>query len=105
MRGVKGCFVCGQLHRENDKPPRDEVTVAINKLKDRLPTVLLTVSDMDYEVDLYTQDNQGTDGNDEIAAEWAEEGGDSQTDDSLAFMATKDLTAIERTLSSSYFLH
>lgn len=45
MRGVRGCFVCGQDHRANTRYSRDEVTAAINKLKAKHPAALLTVED------------------------------------------------------------
>lgn len=46
MLGVHGCFVCGKYHTENKKHPRVEVSAAIRKLKDRHPTTLLRVTDM-----------------------------------------------------------
>lgn len=47
MRGVKGCFVCGQDHRTNTKHPRGEVIASINRLRRQHPTSLLSVADME----------------------------------------------------------
>lgn len=54
MRGVKGCFVCGKDHRANTKHPRDEVTTAINGLKEKHPSSLFTIEEM-YSVMMMAQ--------------------------------------------------
>lgn len=51
---MKGCFVCGKDHRSNDRHNREEVTEAINKLKARYPTALLTVEDLAFDTNLFT---------------------------------------------------
>lgn len=35
--GDQGCFVHGKYHRANTRHPRDEVTAAINRLKQKTP--------------------------------------------------------------------
>lgn len=73
MRDVKGCLVCVQLHMANYQHPREEVTAAINKLKEKFPIALITVSDMAFLVDVCTSDNGEDGGDNEFVAEWAGE--------------------------------
>lgn len=41
MKGIKGCFVCHEDHRDNQDHDRDEATKSINKLKPRHPKGVL----------------------------------------------------------------
>lgn len=59
-RGFKGCFVCGQDHRENQRHSSDEVTEAVKSLKNRHPTVLLVVEDLKFVTNLCKNYEQET---------------------------------------------
>lgn len=82
LRNVRGCFVCGKLHRANEKDPRHEVTAAIRRLKANHPSALLTISDLETIQNM--QDSQAQ-GSDKEAAEvqWAED--DDLEDEADAF--------------------
>lgn len=58
MRGVKGCFVCGQNHRANTRHSLEEVTKAINKLKERHPMAFLTVENLQSVFGMATGPNE-----------------------------------------------
>ena len=58
MKGVKGCFVCGQDHRANTRHSREEVSESIEKLKAKHPQALLTVEDLAYIVDLVSSPDE-----------------------------------------------
>lgn len=104
MRGVKGCLVCGQSQREKVRHTRDEVTAAINKLKEKLPSALITIADVVHIVEQCNEEKGSTSNENDIMAEWAEE--DEGTDDStLTFIAEHDLFSIEESLDTSSFLH
>lgn len=79
MRGVKGCLVCGKQNREKHYHPREEVSEAIKRWKQRHPTALITVEDLET---IFTQDEgQGSDGvsdGGEVRLEGKQEGEDSE---------------------------
>lgn len=103
-RGVKGSFYSVQSHRSIHWHPREDVTAAINKFNEWLPSALLTVSDIAYIVDLCIND-QGDAGEDtKFIAEWVEEDEDDTENSSLAYVAIHDLISIELNLSSSPFV-
>lgn len=45
MRGVGGCFVCGQYHRTIERKSRDEVHSDVQKLMGKLPKALITIEE------------------------------------------------------------
>lgn len=101
MHGVKGCFVCGQDHRANTRQSRDEVTAAVKKLKEKHPSSLLTVEDL--EAVLHMVDQEGQAGDDEDFARWACE---SEDDDSyFALITIEDAVGLERSFANISFLH
>lgn len=103
LRGVKGCFVCGKDHYANQKHPRDEVTAAINKLKNKHPRALLTVEDLAFITELYDDNDKEESG--EEQAEWAEDDSSNDEEDNIAYIADVDLKSIEVRLSNSAFIH
>lgn len=46
MRGVKGCFVCGEYYRSNAHHCREKVTKEIGNLKQRHLKFFLSVEDL-----------------------------------------------------------
>lgn len=70
LRGVKGCFVFGQNHMENDKHPREEVRTAIKKLGDKYPSALLSLDDVSGIHELC---EEGQMDDDDAEVQWAEE--------------------------------
>lgn len=75
MRGVRRFFVWWSDQRANQLQSRDEVTMAIKKMKERHPKYFITIEDLDavYHMtrDDYPIDNgEGSDSN---YAEWAED--------------------------------
>lgn len=67
--------MCGQFHRAKNTHPREEVAAAINKVKGRLPTALITIFALAYIVDICANTDDEADERDEDIVEWAEEGG------------------------------
>lgn len=47
MRGVKGCFVCGEQDRSRERHTREQVDDEIRILKDKSTRELITVEDLD----------------------------------------------------------
>lgn len=43
MRGVKGCFGCGEDHRDNTRHSLEAVTAAVEMMKLKHPKALLTI--------------------------------------------------------------
>lgn len=110
MRGVKGCFVCRRDHMANQHHSRDEVTRAINKLKQKLPTVFLSQEDTAYISELFKEEHGHGESNEEktgeAEADWAgtDENG-SDTDSDLAFYADADLKHLQVNLANASFMH
>lgn len=100
MRGVRGCFVCGRDHRANDRNRREEVSQAIRKLKEKHPSALITIEDLNA---LYNQsdpdDEDAESGND---VKWAD---DESGDSDLAFLTIDQKEDLEERLAASAFLH
>lgn len=61
FKGTKGCYVCGLNHKAHTKHPPEEVRAAIERLKSRDPSALLTVEDLAFVVG---EISQNTDEND-----------------------------------------
>lgn len=72
MRDLKGYFVCGKDHRENDMHNHEDVSEAIKKLIERHPTALLTVEGLGFFTNLFAA-NEPEDDEVEIVVEWHEE--------------------------------
>lgn len=91
MRGVKGCFVWGQDHWTNTRNSRDEENAAINKLKAKHRSALLTVEYLSSIVNMAMEEAE--DQSEEDGVMWGE-GGDSDSEGShLVLMAA---TAVKR---------
>lgn len=105
IRGVKGCIVCGRPHRANFKQFRDEVNTAVAKLKKKHPTALLTVSDNAFITELSLGDQ--TESDDDLHAEWAQDGSDGETDfeRDLSYIVIGSLEEVEESLSEAAFLY
>lgn len=104
IRGVKGCFVCGQDHRASTRHSREEVTSAINKLKSRHPQALLTVEDMAAVVELANDPH--TESTSEEEVRWAVDTDDDETAEVLlASVTEEDSQDLEMAFANSAFLH
>lgn len=90
MRGVKGCVVCGKDHRANSRHSREEVTAAINKLKSRQPSALITVEDLSSVMEMTADEEDETESEEEGDIMWNEEDEDTKELE-LAYMASSDL--------------
>ena len=101
MRGVKGCFVCGEDHNANTRHSKDEVTKAVNKLKAEHPKALLTIEDL-AAVMLMTTENDDDD--DESGVRWANDDNSDEESD-IAFMTTESAISLESALSNTAFVH
>lgn len=106
MRGVKGCFVCGKDHRANKKHPRDEFTLAINRLKAKHPSALLTIEDMHSVIMMAQTDdeNDGSNEDDDANAMWLESDDDDEKSD-LAYICTHGLKDVQMSLANNAFIH
>lgn len=104
MRGVKGCFVCGRDLRANSRHSREELTAAINKLKSRHPSALITVEDLSSVMAMAIDDAENAESENEDDAFWNEEDDDSDEPE-LAYMATIDQKAVETMLADNAFTH
>ena len=102
IKGVKGCFVCGQDHRANTRHSREEVTEAVNKLKARHPTALLTIEDLSSVVNMVNVDEEGESQGEDVM--WHEEDDDSEETD-IIYMSMSDMEAVERSLADNAFIH
>lgn len=103
MWGVTGCFVCGEKHNRNTRHPGDEVTAAITKLKERHPTALIMIEDLDavQEMCLDEEDN----GQEDNYAQWAEDEYQDEYEDEQAYAAIDVTSNIEQALANNAFLH
>lgn len=61
MGVVKGCFVCGQDHRDNTRHSKEELNEAVKKLKEKYPLALLIVEDLATVVDLVMEETREED--------------------------------------------
>lgn len=101
MQGIKGCFVCGQEDRADDKHYRDEVTVAMRKLKENQSKAFITVEDLTYITDSFFHEN--IDPNEaHISIEWEET---QESEDETELIATCDLPYIEERRLDAAFIH
>lgn len=57
-RRERVCFVCGQEHRARTRHSREEVTDAINKLKARHPSALLTVEESQHVMNMAIESDE-----------------------------------------------
>lgn len=105
MRGVKGYFVCGGDHRANAKHPRAEVTAAVKKLKDKHPTALLSVEDLDAVLEMAGDEEGGDESGSEVGAQWADEFEEEEEECDLAFVADYDLAQLEASLANAALEH
>lgn len=97
MRGVKFFFECGQDDVARQRLSRDEVTVAIERMKARHPKPLLTVDDMPKIDELMKQDNREKTGNESESVQRAQ---DAHSDDErIALLALEEGEAIEQCLA------
>lgn len=105
MQGVKVCFVYGRDHRANTEHSPEEVTAAIQRLKAKHPSALLTVEDLhsivNMAIDEEEQDSRNED-SDEVL--WNEDSDDDENSE-LVYMAVEDLESVERSLANNVFLH
>jgi len=69
----KGCFVCKKNHRARDYHSRQEVSHAIEKLKKKYPSALITIEDLSMVVQDLIEDN-------EIDAEATDDEDDEESD-------------------------
>lgn len=75
MGGVKGCFVCGRDHRDNDQRLPDELRAAIMRLKDKHPSAMLIMTDLDVIDGMAGTDTEREDPDKDSTdrVEWADE--------------------------------
>lgn len=97
---MKGWFVCGPNHRENDKHKREEVSAAIKRLREKYVTALLKVAGLEEVLELGNNAHAGEgNGEDFNESRWAEN--DSKDDEvrmEIAYLATEYLRVTERAL-------
>ena len=98
MKGVKGCFVCGQDHRANTRHSNEEVKKAIDRLKAAHPKALLTIEDLSSVVNMTTYD----DDNDDVR--WLDDLEDEDNDE-IVMMAREDVKMLETALANNAFEH
>lgn len=106
MRGVRSCFVFRNDHRSNDKLTRDEVAAAVNRLKSKHPTALLTVEDLEFVADMFFAE-EDVEPEAYVAVCWYDEEydteGESETD--IAYVSESYLKKFEVSISNYDFLH
>lgn len=100
----KGRFLCRLSHRAKIHQPRAELTAAINKRNPKLPSALVTVSDMAFVVDMRITEESTPDKSDGILAQWAEEC-DATSESSMAFISEADFVDVGQHLATSSFVH
>lgn len=94
MRGVRGCFVCGQDHRANDRHSSEEVNMAVKKLKAKTRKALISIEDLAFiasQLGDGPQENEG----EVFLAQWAREDEETETSD-LALVPTYHLQDVKQ---------
>lgn len=103
MGGMSGCFVSGKRHRANDRPPREELRKAVQRLNDLHPKSIIIIEEVAF-LATHTDANAPTD-DEEENGQWAE-GAEHDTGDSgMEFIADEDLRDVEHLLSNVKFIH
>lgn len=102
MRGVKGCFVCGENHRANTRHPPHEVTAAIEKLKSKHPQALITVEDLAAVVEMTSNNDEHDSG-----VQWLDDTIAVDTDqvDQLTYLTVEEAQSVESTLAEISYKH
>lgn len=92
FRGLSRSFVCGEAHRATDKHPRDQFTTAIGRLKDKHPTALITVEELDaiYNMDAIESPSEDLE---EGEVQWLNEDNDSEVE--MACLSVEDAEVVE----------
>lgn len=75
LMGIKRSFDCGKPHMETKKHPSHEVTAAIKKFKDRHPTALLSIANLESVITIQDEkDDQGVyEHGEAYRVEWSED--------------------------------
>lgn len=96
-------FVCGKDHRANNRHSREEVTTAVNKLKEKHPNAFVTVEDLSAVVNMVLNDSENDEAS-EHYAQWANDDGDAQDSD-ISFLTMDNAAKIEKSLENRAFAH
>lgn len=106
LRGVKGCFICAKYHRVNEKHKHEEVFAAIQRLKEKHGTSLLTVEDLKVLYEMGEDDCKDLE--EQYEVQWEEEEqmdeGEEETSD-MTYVAMEDMNYTERALSNVAYIH
>lgn len=97
LRGIKGCFLCGNKQLENEEHPMDEVQVAIKKLTDKQPTEILPFDDVMGTEEMCEDGQEEVEANEEV--QWDEDDGET-----FVWMVMEDPDRVEEILAESCFL-
>lgn len=106
MEGLKGCFVCGENHREHNRNSRDEVTTEIEKLKKCHPKTLLILEDLYSVIRMVSVDegaHEKDDDEEDDMVKWIDE--DKEDDSDVQLMTAEDGVILEKSLVDSDFIH
>ena len=102
LAGIKGCWVCGQGHLARFKHTREEVSKALDRLREKHPSAMLTVEDVALITESLFQDNKDSDT--EVMAVYS----DDDDDDDYLYIA-EDAFGLHRedevNLANNSFVH
>lgn len=99
MRGVKGCFVCGENHRANNRLKRQEVSEVIENLKVRNPKAFLTVEDISFVLNMLDPGDED-DRKQAHDVQWVED-----EDDYISWLSMTAAADGKVLLSNNAFIH
>lgn len=74
MKGVKGCFICGQDHMEDEKHITEDLKAAINKMKPNYQRALLSIDKMAAVVERTMCDEEVEDEDNDRWLQYEEDG-------------------------------
>lgn len=105
LKGIKGCYVCGRDHNARSRHTQEEVKAAVEKLKKKHPTAMLSVEDLAFITNELTCDVDENpapeDGDQNIFS-------DSDEDSNVVYVAEDTLNlnkSNEVMLANNSFLH
>ena len=76
------------------------MTEAIERLKSRHPSAMLTIEDLSYVINMVTTEEDEEPEPDDDEVRWADE-----SDSDISYMAETDVIKVERSLSNNAFIH
>lgn len=103
MRGIKECFICRQDHLARHLHNKENTAGAVEGLKLKYPSALLTVEDLSGKYAIMKVDDYETAG---MSSEWVQRADEGRTDyENIALFVSKEGGQIGQCFPLSAFVH